>query len=115
MFGTTNYPFNFANRRGIPMIDSSSVTVNTDNVIITLPNRVFRWLNDKGIVLFRLNQEIPAASNTLPILFSSNDFTQPVTLVGGDPATGTQMTGTGIYLIYYDKDANLMQLLTIAA
>lgn len=55
MFGTTNYPFNFANRRGIPMIESTSVTVNTDNVTITLPDRVFRWLNDKGIILFRLN------------------------------------------------------------
>ena len=58
MFGTTNYPFNFANRRGIPMIESTSVTVNTDNVTITLPDRVFRWLNDKGIILFRLNQTV---------------------------------------------------------
>ena len=36
-----------------------------------------------------------------------------LTLVGGEPATGTQMGGTGIYLIYYAKDCNLMQLVTV--
>lgn len=113
MFGSTNYPFNFSNRRGIPLIETSSVTVNTDNVILNLPNRSFRWLNDKGVILLRLNQPIPdGTTTTLPILFSSNDFTQPLTNIGGTAITVDQIEGTGVYLIYYDKDANLMQLLT---
>ncbi len=112
MFGTTNYPFNFANRRGIPMIESTSVTVNTDNVTITLPDRVFRWLNDKGIILFRLNQTVAESADALPVLFSANDFTQPITIAGGTAVTGSQLSGIGVYLLYYDKDANLMQLLT---
>ena len=115
MFGTTNYPFNFANRRGIPMIESNSISATTTEVTITLSNRVFRWLNDKGVVLFRLGQAIPTGSEDLPIVFSSNDYTQPVTLVGGDAATGVNLAGVGVYLLYYDKDANLMQLLTMAA
>lgn len=45
MFGSTNYPFNFCNRNGIPMLESSSITVNDNNVVIQLPNRAFRWLN----------------------------------------------------------------------
>jgi hypothetical protein len=110
MFGTTNYPFNFANRMGIPLIESNGVTVGTENIIITLPNRVFRGLNGKGVILFRLSQEI--TDTTLPILFSANDFTQPVTVVGGDAATGTQMGAVGVYLLYYSKDSNIMQLLT---
>lgn len=112
MFGTTRFPFNFANRRGIPMIESSAVTADTDNLIITLPNRVFRWLNDKGVILFRLNQTIPAGSDALPALFSSNDFTQAITLVDGTEATGASFPGTGVYLLFYDKDANIMQILT---
>ena len=112
MFGaTTNYPFNFANRFGIPMIESSSVTVNTDNVTIALPNRVFRALSSNGVIAFRLNTEVPAGGASLPIVFSSNEFTQPLTLVGGDAATGTQLSAVGVYLIWYDKNANLMQLL----
>lgn len=113
MFGSTRYPINFCNRNGIPMLESSSVTVGTDSVVITLPNGAFRWLNDKGVVLFRLNQPIPeGTTETLPVVFSSNDFTQPLTNVGGTAITVAQVTGTGVYLIYYDKNANLMQLLT---
>lgn len=112
MFGaTTNYPFNFANRNGIPMIESSAVTVNTDNVTITLPNRVFRALSTNGVVAFRLNTAIPESASTLPIIFVSNNFTQPLTQVGGAAATEEQLEGTGVYLIWYDKNANLMQLL----
>lgn len=111
MFGaTTNYPFNFANRNGIPMLESSSVTVNDTNVVINIPNRAFRFLNGTGIILFRLNTEI--TNDTLPIIFSSNNFTQSLTIVGGTNATGANMSGIGIYLIYYDKNSNLMQLLS---
>ena len=109
----TTYPFNFVNRRGIPLLESSSITVNDDNVVFALPDRAFRFLNDKGIILFRLNQAIPAdTTGTLPIVFSVNDFTQPLTNIGGTPITAAQILGAGVYVIYYDKDANLMQLLT---
>lgn len=114
MVGTTNFPINFANLRGIPMIASTGVTVNTDNVIISIPKRAFRGLADSGIIAFRLTQAIPTASNTLPIVFTSNEFAQTLTLVGGDPATGAQLSGTGVYLIWYDKCSSLMQLLTFS-
>lgn len=111
MFGaTTNYPFNFANRNGIPMLESSSVEVTDTNVVINIPDRAFRFLNGTGMILFRLNTEI--TNTALPIIFSSNNFTQSLTIVGGTNATGTNMAGVGIYLIYYDKNSNLMQLLT---
>ena len=113
MFGSTNYPFNFSNRRGIPLIETSSINVTDDNVVINIPNRSFRWLNDKGIILLRLNQAIPdGTTGTLPVLFSSNDFTQPLTNIGGTAITAAQILGAGVYLIYYDKNANLMQMLT---
>lgn len=112
MVGTTSYPINFANLRGIPMIASTGVTVNTDNVAISIPKRAFRGLADSGIIAFRLTQAIPTASATLPIVITSNDFAQSLTLVGGESATGTQLNGTGVYLIWYDKCSSLMQLLT---
>ena len=113
MFGaTTNYPFNFANRLGIPLIESTNITVNPDNVVIGIPKRAFRFLNGNGVILFRLNTALPEAAGTLPILFASNEFTQPLTLVGGEAATAEQLTGAGIYFIYYDKVANILQLMT---
>lgn len=115
MFGaTTNYPFNFSNRNGLPMIESANITVNTDNVVIGVPRRAFRSLPNNGLILFRLNTAIPDTADTLPILFASNEFTQALTLVGGDAATPAQMGDTGVYLIYYDKSCNLLQLMTLA-
>lgn len=111
--GTTNFPYNFSNRGGIPLIESNTVTVNTDNVIITIPNRAFRGLNGKGVILFRLNREIPSGTTTtLPVVLSSNNITQPITNINGTAITVSQISGTGVYFIYYDKIANLMQLMT---
>ena len=113
MGGSTNYPINFSNLRGIPLIASTSVNVTDTNVVIGIPRRAFRGLADSGIFAFRLTQEIPAAGATLPVSFSSADFLQGLTLVGGTNATGDNITSTGVYLIWYDKCASSMQLLTI--
>ena len=106
------YPFNFANRNGIPMIESTSVSVSDTVVTITIPSNAFRYLNNTGLILFKLNAVIPESAATLPIQFSSGNFTQPLTLVGGAAATGAQMNGQGVYQIYYAKCSNTMQLLT---
>lgn len=112
MSGTTNFPINFSNLRGIPMIASTSVEVTTNNVVIGIPRRAFRGLADSGILAFRLTQAIPAGGAALPVVFSSADFLQQLTVVGGTSATGAQITPAGVYLIWYDKCASSMQLLT---
>jgi hypothetical protein len=112
MAGTTNFPNNFSNLRGIPMIASISVEVTATNVVIGIPKRAFRGLADSGIIAFRLNQEIPTAGASLPVMISSNEFTQTLTVLGGASATGTEISSVGVYLVWYDKCANTMQLLT---
>ena len=113
MFGSTRYPFNFCNRMGIPMIETTTVNVGTEEVTYTIPNRSFRWLNNKGIALIRLAQSLPTGiTTTLPIVFLANDIAQPLTNVGGEAITVAQIPSTGVYLVYYDKDNNIMQLLT---
>ena len=47
MYGSTIYPFNFCNRNGIPMIETSQVTVTAQDVIYTITNKASRSLNDK--------------------------------------------------------------------
>lgn len=113
-YGTTNFPNNFSNTRGIPMIASTSVTVTDTNVVIGVPRRAFRGLADSGVFAFRLTQEIPAAGAALDVVFSSADFLQTLTVVGGDAATGAQITPAGVYLVWYDKCASTLQLLTVA-
>lgn len=114
MSGTTSFPVNFSNLRGIPMIASVSVEVTTTNVVIGIPKRAFRGLADSGIIAFRLTQEIPSGGAALPVVISSNEFLQTLTVVGGTAATGAQITPAGVYLIWYDKCSSVMQLLTVA-
>ena len=114
MVGSTNYPVNFSNVRGIPMIASTSVEVTDTNVVIDIPRRAFRGLAESGVVAFKLNQETPAGGAALPVLFSSADYTQSLSVLGNAAATGSDITAVGIYLIWYDKNANTMQLLTYA-
>lgn len=109
---STFYPFNFANRNGFPMIESNGVEVTETNVVITIPNRAFNFLPRRGMILFRLNTEIPAAGDALPVVFSANGFQQQVTLVGGANAVGTNFGGIGVYLMFYDKLTNVLQLMT---
>ena len=111
---SVRYPVNYSNHVGIPLISSTSVTVNDTNAIITIPRNAFQWMPNTGLIVFRLNTAIPAAGSTLPILFQSGNFTQEVTLVGGTPATGASMTTTGIYLMWYNKNQTQLQLLTVA-
>lgn len=95
------------------MIESSQVSATTSDVVYTIPNRAFGNLNSKGLVLLKLNQAIPSGTTTtLPVVLSSNTTTQPVTTFGDAAITASQITGAGVYLAYYDKTSNTMQLLT---
>jgi hypothetical protein len=93
-------------------IGSKSVTSDGTNVIITVSNCAFRGLNRYGVVLFKLNTAIPTDAATLPILISSNGTRLPLKLVGGETATAAQLTGVGVYLIYFNECCGELQLLT---
>lgn len=116
-YNTANFSNNPSNNpftlRGIPVLTHTSVEVTADNVVIGIPNRTFRgWVNS-GIFAFRLTQEVPAEGAALPVVFNSNDFLQPLTVLGSE-ATGAQITPVGTYLVWYDKHTNTLQLLTPA-
>lgn len=106
-------PFFFCNRRGIPKLGASTVSVTATAVVFNLANNAFRFLEESGLVLIRISSAIPTGtSDTLPVVFQSNNATQAVTNVGGVPLTAADIPSTGIYLFYYDKDMRLMQILS---
>lgn len=106
-------PFYFSNRRGVPKIDVQSINVTGTNVELVLPNNAFRFLPENGLVLIRIGVAIPTGTTaTLPLVFTSNDATQVLTKVGGVELTVADVPSTGIYLFFYDKTGNVMQLLS---
>ena len=113
MFPFSFYPFPYSNRAGIPLIESRSITSDGTNAIITIANNTFARLANRGILLLRVTSAIPTEAAALPIVISSNGETRPLILAGGANATGTQITGIGVYQIFYDKCANTLQLMTV--
>lgn len=113
MFPFNPYPFPHSNRAGIPLIEANTITSDGINVIITIANNVFARLADRGILFLRINGSIPADAATLPILISSNGESRPLTLAGGVNATAAEITGAGVYQIFYSKRANVLQLMTV--
>ena len=95
-----------ANRYGIPRLESQSVAVNgTTNVIYSFNSDISFSRNFSGILVVKLSQAIPAGTTgTLPIMFTSpNGGTFPLLTYGGAPVTASEITGTGIRLVYYEN------------
>ena len=103
---------NFVNRNGIATLDSTGVSVGTDAVTYTLRLPFDTNVNYRGLVLVRLNEAIPeGTTETLPIKFSMGGFTENVTTYGNTNWTVAD-ANTGIYLLYYNRYSNILQVLT---
>ena len=80
--------FYLANRNGIPRIESQSVTVNgTTDVAFAFSNDISFSRNFGGLVLVK----------------SINGGTRPLVGYNGAPVTVGDISGTGIYLVYYEN------------
>lgn len=106
------FPYSYTNIRGIAEVTSSSVTVGTSEVTFTFPNHSFARMNYRGWVTLNLAQEIPSGTTTtLPIVLNTNGSPINLTKKGGDNVTVADITGTGYYLVYYNKQNNTLQIL----
>ncbi len=95
------------NRAGIPCINSTGVAVSTANVTYSFDNS--REIPFAGLVLVRLQQVVPTGTTaTLPVLFGN----VPLTGYNGEPIRVENLSGTGIYLVYYNSRSKLLQLMT---
>lgn len=104
-------PFEYINRRGTVEVSTSSVSATATEVTYTFPNHAFAGAWYKGLVVVKINQPIPTGTaGTLPIVFSTNGATQAVTVQGGTPLTADDIPGVGVYLFYFNKSNNTLQL-----
>lgn len=105
-------PYALVNRQGIAVVESIGVSVNATNVVFSFQDHSFRSAWYKGLVLVHLNQAIPTGTTgTLPVLFETNGVTQSITSTNGAAVTAEDITGTGVYLFYFDRQTNVLQLI----
>ena len=99
-----------ANKNGIPRLESTGITVGTANVRFSFRNHPFLSAPFSGLILFKLAQPVPAGTTgTLPVVFDTNGTTQDLTTIAGANVTASDITGTGIYLCYYESGSNTLQ------
>lgn len=105
-----NFPYQYVNIDGIPTIQSTGVTVGTDSVDFTFNPDTGR--NPfRGLLLINLINPIPAGTTTtLPIRFTQAGLSQNVTIPGGN-LTVADVAGTGVYLVYYDRNTDTLQVI----
>ena len=109
------FPFQYVNIRGIPTIKAQSVVVSETSVDFKF-NPDWNSRPFRGLLLVYLAEPIPeGTTTTLPIRFSMAGTTSNVTLAGGANLTVADLPGVGVYLLYYDRMADTLQLLNTSA
>jgi hypothetical protein len=105
------FPYQYINLNGIPTLEVRRITVSETTVDFQFrpdfDNNPFR-----GILLIYVPEVIPeGTTTTLPIRFSMAGNTQNLTTAGGADVTVADFGGVGVYLVYYDRYANILQLI----
>jgi hypothetical protein len=105
------FPWQYVNINGIPSIKTRAVVVSDTGVTFKFApdfdGRPFR-----GLILVYISEVIPdGTTTTLPIQFSMAGTTSNVTVAGGANVTVADLPGVGIYLVYFDRWADTLQLI----
>ena len=105
------FPWQYVNINGIP-------TIKTQTVVISDTAATFKFAPDfdgrpfRGLILVYISEAIPeGTTTTLPIQFSMAGTTSNVTVAGGANVTVADLPGVGIYLVYFDRWADTLQLI----
>lgn len=106
------FPFQYININGTPTIEVRRITV-TDTSVDFQFRPDFDGTPFRGLLLVYLPEAIPeGTTTTLPIRFSMAGNIHPLTVAGGDPVTVADIAGPGVYLVYYDRYANILQVIS---
>lgn len=108
------FPWQYVNINGIPTIKTRAVVVSDTGVTFKFApdfdGRPFR-----GLILVYISEAIPeGTTTTLPIQFSMAGTTSNVTVAGGANVTVADLPGVGIYLVYFDRWADTLQMLSLS-
>ena len=92
------FPWQYCNINGLP-------TIKTQTVVVSDTAVTFKFAPDfdgrpfRGLILVYISEAIPAGT------------TSNVTVAGGAAITVADLPGVGIYLVYFDRWADTLQLI----
>ncbi len=104
-----------ANRQGIPCLEVVSINVTASNVVFNIAEHPWFRDNFQGLFLLRNLQTFTAPSSPLPTQLATAGVAGSnvdITNVGSTPITSADLAATGIYLFFYDRPTNVLQLIS---
>ena len=106
----TSFLFNRVNINGIPCIESQTVTASATAVTFTFNPQVLTSPRFSGLIAVKIVVPADTAAAALPVQFSMGGETISLTQAGGEAVTGADLVA-GIYLVFYDRTSNVLQLI----
>lgn len=104
----------YVNGRGIPCIESVSAVL-TDTGLTFGFNRHLNADNMfSGLIAVKVENTFTAPETAVPVYFTTQGVsgsTVQLTTFDGEAVTTTTWTGTGIHLVFYDREDNVLQLI----
>lgn len=113
------YPIQWINKRGIALLPTIGVSVDTTAETVTLQLCPWRWkqLCKEGLFLLRLANEIPTSAATFAVQISTKSnitstfvSNNPLLNGNGDAVVGSELSNGNYYLVYYNKCSGMFQL-----
>jgi hypothetical protein len=104
----------YVNQRGIPCIESQSVSLTTSAETFTFNAHPYVRYPFQGQLFIRITGTNTAPETAVPIQFTTSgvsDSTVPVYNAQGTALTTATFPGDGIYIGFYDSTTGLLRLL----
>lgn len=104
-----------ANRVGIPCLEVMSINVTDTNVVFNFAEHPFFRNNFQGLFLVRNLQTFTAPASPLPVQFATIGVPGTEIAaknVGNVDLLSTDFDNTGIYIFFYDRPTNTLQLIS---
>ena len=104
----------FVNRNGFPCVESNSVTSNDGVSTVAFDNHRLIQSGFSGGFWVRIVQSVETGTDTIQFTINGvSNSTLPLYLSNGTQATAANITttGGGVFLCFYDRNANRLQLI----
>lgn len=106
-------PLRYSNRNGFPCLESVGANLTTTALTYSFNRHPFVNNYFYGGFFVKLNDTPTAPSTAVPVQFTTpGGSTVPVLDKTGQAVT-TATIANGVYLAFYDRDLNQLQLLTL--
>lgn len=103
------------NNRGIPTIQSAGFTLTDSALTFSFNSHPNTSNNFSGLIAVKVTDTFTAPGTAVPVYFVTQGVagsTIALTTYNGAAVTSSTWPGTGIHLVFYDRESNVLQLIS---